>query len=111
MSDKKRKRWSVKHKMTVVMDLIKGRSLEELSREIGQPAHVISEWHSTFLEFGQSGLKSKSPACEKSAETLQDENRELRAKIGSLVMDNDLLYEKIARMENGVPFHLRKSKS
>ena len=38
------------------------------------------------------------------------EIRALNAKVGSLIMDNDLLYEKIYRPEGGVPFHLRKSK-
>lgn len=41
---------------------------------------------------------------------LDEQVTRLQAKIGEITMDNDLLYEKIRRLENSVPFHLRKSK-
>ena len=34
----------------------------------------------------------------------------LRAKVGEITMDNELLYEKIAKMEAGHPFARRRSK-
>lgn len=55
---------------------------------------------------GQAGFQAGESAKEK---TLAVETTSLKAKVGSLVMDNDLLYEKIARLEDGLPFHLRKS--
>ena len=111
MTVKKHKRWNTKRKVEVVLELLKGRSLEDLSRESGQPAHVISDWRNSFLQGAESGLKGDTHPDQPNNDPISIENRQLKAKIGSLVMDNDLLYEKIARMENGVPFHLRKSKS
>jgi len=34
----------------------------------------------------------------------------LRAKVGEITMDNELLYEKISKMEAGRPFARRRSK-
>jgi hypothetical protein len=50
----------------------------------------------------QSGESAKEKA-------LAAENASLKARVGTLVMDNDLLSVKITRLENGVPIHLRKS--
>lgn len=38
------------------------------------------------------------------------EDTSLKAKVGTLVMDNELLSERITRLEDGVSFHWRKSK-
>jgi hypothetical protein len=54
-----------------------------------------------------AGFQDSETAKEKA---LENEVKALRAKVGELIMDNDLLYEKIDRLEDGVPFHLRKSK-
>ena len=110
MSNKKSKRWNAKRKAELVIRLLKGESLEELSRESGQPAHVISEWRETFLQSAEAGLKGKSNPSQPNSDPASTEIRQLKTKIGSLVMDNDLLYEKISQLENGIPFHLRKSK-
>ena len=52
MSFKNIKRWTAKRKFELVVELMKGRSLEELSRESGQPAHLLSSWRDQFLESG-----------------------------------------------------------
>ena len=44
----------------------------------------------------QAGESAKEKA-------LEAENTSLKTKVGALVMDNDLLYEKIHRLEDGVP--------
>ena len=106
---KKHKRWSAKRKFEVVLELIKGhKSLDELSREVGQTAHVLSQWRDDFLSKGDSLFKEPESAKEKA---LDEESRRLKAKIGDQAMEIDLLYEKVKRLENGVPFHLRKSKT
>jgi len=71
----------------------------------GQPAHVLTEWKTVFLQGGQASFQASESVQEKA---LTSENTSLKAKVGSLVMDNDLLAEKIPRLENGIPFHLRK---
>ena len=107
MSVKRFKRWTAKRKFEVVMELMKGRSLDELSRESGQPAHVLSQWRDLFLENGSELFREPESPKEKA---MAEEMLRMKAKIGEITLDNDLLYEKIKRMENGVPFHLRKSK-
>ncbi len=50
MSGKKQpKRWSAKRKQEVVLRLLRGESLDALSRETGQPAAVLSGWRDEFL--------------------------------------------------------------
>ena len=80
--------------------------MEEVSRLTGQPAYVLKEWKENFLQGGQATFQTGESAKEKA---LEAENRSLKTKVGSLVMDNDLLYAKIDRLEDGVPLHLRKS--
>jgi len=106
---KKHKRWTAKRKFEAVLALIKNhKTLDELSRETGQPAHVLSQWRDEFLSKGEALFKEAETPKEKA---LDEQVTRLQAKIGEITMDNDLLYEKIRRLENGVPFHLRKSKA
>lgn len=104
---KKYKRWNGKRKAEVAIALLKGEPLEEVSRATGQPAHVLNGWKEAFLAGGATAFREGESAKEKQ---LESENRQLKAKVGELIMDTDLLYEKIDRLEDGVPFHLRKSK-
>ncbi|WP_447968141.1 transposase [Nitrospira sp. M1] len=103
----KHKRWNASRKAEVVLVLLKGASLEEVSRLTGQPAYVLKKWQESFMQGGEATFHTGESAKEKA---LEAENRSLKAKVGSLVMDNDLLYAKIDRLEDGVPLHLRKSK-
>lgn len=107
MGLKKYARWNASRKAEVAIALLKGEPLEEVSRATGQPAHVLKAWREQFLEGGASAFQESDNAREKA---LRSEIKTLKAKVGELVMDNDLLYEKIDRLEDGVPFHLRKSK-
>jgi hypothetical protein len=43
-----------------------------------------------------------------SDETTDAEKKALLSKIGEITMSNELLLEKIKKLENGVPFHLRR---
>lgn len=104
---KKYKRWNGKRKAEVAIALLKGESVEEVSRATGQPAHVLKGWKEAFLEGGAAAFRGGDSDKERQLEV---ENRQLKAKLGEVVMDNDLLYQKIHRLEDGVPFHLRKSK-
>jgi len=52
-------RWSTGKKMDVVLRLLRGEKLEELSRELGVEAHRIAAWRDEFLEGGKEGLKGK----------------------------------------------------
>ncbi len=105
---KKQKRWTAKRKFEVVLKMLKeGCSLEELSRQTCQPAHVLSGWRDEFFEKGSAVFKEAESPKEKSQES---EIKLLKTKVGEQAMEVDLLHEKVKRLENGVPFHLRKLK-
>lgn len=96
------KRWSAKRKQEVVLRLLKGESLDALSRETGQPAASLSAWRDEFLEAGQAGLKRRRD--DPKVEGLERERKELQAKVGELLMDKELLEMRVARFEGEAPF-------
>jgi transposase-like protein len=100
------KRFSARRKIELVLRLLKGESLDALSRETGLLAAKLSQWRDEFLAAGEAGLKSRPPG-----EGLTvDQKKELQAKVGELTMDNELLRAKIAHLEQGLPPVRRKSK-
>lgn len=101
------KRWSAKRKQEVVLRLLRGESLDALSRETGQPAATLSAWRDEFLEAGQAGLKQRSE--DPKVEGLQREKTQLQAKVGELLMDKELLEMRVARFEGEAPFPKRRS--
>jgi transposase len=56
-----RPRWSAGKKMEAVLRLLRGESLEELSRELQVEAHRLAAWRDDFLESGKEGLKGQRP--------------------------------------------------
>lgn len=101
------KRWTAKRKQEVVLRLLQGESLDQLSRETGQTAAALSEWRETFLQTGLEGLKRRSK--DPQVEALQKEKEQLQSKVGELLMDKELLEHRLARTEGEVPFPARKS--
>ena len=99
-----RGRWSSRRKMEVVLRALRGEELDALSRELGVTAGTIAQWREQFLASGQAGLKSR-PADER-----DDELARLRAKVGELTMDNELLRERARRAEADGPFGRRRSR-
>jgi transposase len=83
-------RWSVGKKMDVVLRLLRGEKLEELSRELGVEAHRIAAWRDEFLEAGKEGLKGKQATTEEDRR-LRDAER----KIGELTLENEI-WKKVA---------------
>jgi transposase len=56
-----RPRWSAAKKMEAVLRLLRGESLEELSRELQVEAHRLAAWRDDFLEGGKEQLKGQRP--------------------------------------------------
>ncbi len=52
-------RWSAKAKVDVVLRLLRGESVEAVSREVQVPAHELEAWRRTFLESAMDGLKRR----------------------------------------------------
>jgi transposase len=82
-----RPRWSAGKKMEAVLRLLRGESLEELSRELGVEAHRLAAWRDDFLEGGKEGLKGQRPDRSPEDRQLRDAER----KIGQLTMENEIL--------------------
>lgn len=97
-------RWSAKRKMSVVLELLRGADLESTSRKYRVTAATLSEWRNRFLVGGEAILKSREVDVE------DEEKRRLKSVVASVSVDNELLREKIARLENGRPLALWKSK-
>ena len=101
------KRWSAKRKQEVVLRLLRGESLDALSRETGVSAGDLSSWRDEFLEAGQAGLKRRSE--DPKADALERELKRTRAKLGEMIMAKELLEYRIARHEGEAPFPKRRS--
>jgi transposase len=95
-------RFSSKRKREAVLRLLRGEDLELVSRELGVTAAKLSEWRDAFLNGAEAALRERAT----------DEKdlviRQLREKVGQLAMDNELLEQKIERMEAIRPFRLRR---
>ena len=97
-------RWSAKRKVAVVLELLRGADLESTSRKYRVTAATLTEWRDRFLTGGETGLKSRE------ADVEDEERRRLKSVVASVSVENELLREKIARMENGRPLAFWKSK-
>ena len=98
------RRMTAKRKQEAVLRVLRGEPLETVARELRVTAADLSRWRDDFLEGGAASLKSR-PRDDRDARIAQ-----LQAKLGEVTMDNELLEEKIARMEAGRPFVRRRSK-
>jgi transposase-like protein len=99
-----RGRWSSRRKAEVVLRILRGEALDALSRELGVTAATLAHWRDQFLAGGQTAVRSRP------ADARDDELGRLRAKIGELTMENELLRERAQRAENGSPFGPRRSR-
>jgi len=97
------KRFWARHKTQAVLRLLRGEDIDLVSRELGVTAATLSQWRDIFLEAGESGLKPQ-PIKE------SVEFGRLREKIGEQAMENELLREKIARLEQNRPLARGRSR-
>jgi hypothetical protein len=65
---------------------------------------TLTEWRERFLAGGEASLKSRETDID------DEQNRCLKSAVASLCLDNELLREKIARMENSRPLPQWKSR-
>ena len=87
-SPAERGRFSSRRKTDTVLRLLRGESLELLSRDLGVTAATLSSWRDDFLAGGQAALKSRP------TDDRDEEIARLRAKVGELTMDNELLLQR-----------------
>ena len=80
-------RWSAGKKTDAVLRLLRGESLEELSRELQVEAHRLAAWRDDFLAAGKQGLKGQRPDRGPDDRALKQAER----KIGQLTMETEVL--------------------
>lgn len=91
-------RFSARMKVEIVLRVLRGESLDELSRELAVPASRLSEWRDEFLKAGEVSMKTREPNAQ------DEEIRKLKETIGSIAMENEVLREGVRKWKSGAPF-------
>ena len=97
-------RWSSRRKVSVIVELLRGADLESTSRKYRVTVATLTEWRDRFLASGEAGLHSREVDVE------DEEKRRLKSVVANVSIENELLREKIARLESNRPLASRKSK-
>ncbi len=95
-------RMSRQRKTAAVLRLLRGEDLETVSRALGVTAATLTTWRDAFLCAGEAALASRPD----SGEAL--DGGRLKAKLGEVMIERDLLHEKIAALEAGRPLARRR---
>src|SRR4051795_3906597 len=111
-------RMSRPRKREAVLRLLRGEDLETVSRSLGGTAAALTAWRDAFLAAGEGGALpggrapflagggaalAPRPA---DGETLASER--LKARLGEMLLRQELLEEKIAALETGRPLARRR---
>ena len=85
--EKEFQRWTAKRKVELLLQLIKGEAkLVDVCREHDLKQSEVEGWLEIFLKGGERSLKARAEDEQASHER---ELRELRAKVGELVLELD----------------------
>lgn len=95
-------RWTVSRKREVVLRLLRGEPVAELSRELGVETYRLEKWRDKALRGLESGLQ------EREGDPLQIELDAALKRLGELTMEVELLHVRCAR--EGRPFGQRRSR-
>ena len=97
-------RMSRQRKREAVLRLLRGEDLETVSRLLGVTAATLSGWRDAFLAAGEAGLATRLAT----GEALEAER--LKARLGEMLLERELLEAKIVRMESGRPLAQKRSR-
>ncbi len=97
-------RLSRQRKRDAVLRLLRGEDLEIVSRALGVTAATLSGWEQAFLAAGEASLATRPTAGE------EIESERLKAKLGEMLLERELLEAKIAALEGGRPLARRRSR-
>ena len=95
-------RMSRRRKRDAVLRLLRGEDLETVSRGLGVTAATLAAWRGAFLAGGEAKLATR-PA---DGEALESER--LKARLGEMLLKQELLEAKIAALEGGRPLARRR---
>lgn len=88
-------RWSSRRKAEIVLRLLRGEDLGEISREIQVPASELEEWRRAYLDGAEAGLKRRT------GDPLERELVRTRAKLGEVMMRLELSEELLKKRGYG----------
>ena len=97
-------RFSAKRKLRAVSRLLRGEPLERVARELDVTAARLSAWRDQALLAAAAALK------ERERDDCDAEIARLKGKVGEMTMENELLREKITRLEGGTPLARRRAR-
>ena len=86
-------RMSRPRKREAVLRLLRGEDLELVSRSLGVTAATLSSWRDAFLAAGEASLATRPT----DGEAL--ESGRLKARLGEMLLERELLEAKIAALE------------
>ena len=95
-------RMSRRRKRDAVLRLLRGEDLETVSRSLGVTAATLSGWRDAFLAAGEASLATRPVG----GEALESER--LKARLGEMLLREELLEAKIAALEEGRPLARRR---
>jgi transposase-like protein len=95
-------RMSRQRKRDAVLRLLRGEDLETVSRGLGVTAATLTAWRDAFLAAGEASLTSRP------ADGEELESGRLKARLGEMLLKQELLEAKIAALEEGRPLARRR---
>ena len=95
-------RMSRRRKRDAVLRLLRGEDLETVPRSLGVTAATLSGWRDAFLAAGEASLTSRP------ADGEELESGRLKARLGEMLLKQELLEAKIAALEEGRPLARRR---
>jgi transposase len=98
-------RMSRQRKTAAVLRLLRGEDLELVSRSLGVTAATLTVWREAFLAAGEAALTTKPTTGE------DLESDRLKARLGTALIERDLLKERIAILEANRPLVRRRLKT
>jgi hypothetical protein len=84
-------RWSAARKREVVLRMLRGESVEALSRELGVEIYRLEKWRDKGLSGIDAALK------EREGDPVQAELSAAMRRIGELTMQNELLWQRVRK--------------
>ena len=98
-------RMSRQRKRDAVLRPLRGEDLDTVSRSPGVTAATLSGWRDAFLDVGEASLMTKPVDGE------ERESDRLKARLGEMLLERELLEHKIALLEgSGDPLARRRSR-
>ena len=91
-------RWFSKREACIMLELLRGADLESTSRKHGFTAATLTEWRTAFMAAGAEALQVRQENL------VEEQGRRMKSVIAEMAMENELLRERIRRMEDEKPF-------